>query len=191
MPTATYHPIRRAGFTLVEIAIVVMMIGLVAGIALPRLDLGKYRADSAAQTARGALQAAQRAALTRQYDVMVSVDAAGGRIRLVYDADGDGRLSSGERSTWQSLPDGSLFAAPSVGGLSGPNAKAFSGTAIRTVDGMPTLTYHRDGSASGDAELYVATRVGAKRAWRALQVTRATGRVDWFRFGASWTRGGL
>ena len=191
MPTATKQPTHRRGFTLVEIAIVIMMIGMVAALALPKLDLGRYRADSAAQTARGALQSAQRGALTRQYDVMVSIDAAKGRLRMVYDANADGAVSTGERVTWQSLPDGSLFAAPTVGGLSGPISKAFSGTGIRLVDGMPTLTYHRDGSTSGDAELYVATRVGAKRAWRALQVTQATGRVDWYRYGTSWTRGGL
>lgn len=182
---------HRRGFTLVEIAIILMMIGMVAALALPKLDLGRYRADAAAQTARGALQSAQRGALTRQYDVLVSIDAAAGRIRLVYDANADGAVSSGERVSWQSLPDGSVFAAPSVGGLSGPSAAPFSGAGVRLVDGMPTLTYHRDGSTSGDAELYVATRVGAKRAWRALQVTQATGRVDWYRYGASWTRGGL
>ena len=191
MPPAIHHPAPRRGFTLIEIAIVLMMIGIVAAIALPKLDLGRYRADSAAQTARGALQAAQRGALTRQYDVMVSVDPATNRIRTVYDANADGAVSSGERVTWQSLPDGAFFAPPVVGGLSGPTSKAFSGPGVRTVDGMPTLTYHRDGSSSGDAELYVATRVGAKRAWRALQVTQATGRVDWFRYGKSWTRGGL
>ena len=191
MPTATLHPARRPGFTLVEIAIVLMMIGMVAAFTLPRLDLGRYRADAAAQTARGAFQTAQRGALTRQYDVMVSVDAATNRVRIAYDANGDGAIASTERVTWQSLPDGSLFSAPSVGGLSGAVSAAFSGAGVRTVGGMPTLTYHRDGSTSGDAELYVATRVGAKRAWRALQVTQATGRVDWFRFGASWTRGGL
>lgn len=191
MPTAVLHPSSRRGFTLVEIAIVVMMIGMLAAFTLPRLDLGRYRADSAAQTARGALQAAQRGALTRGYDVMVSADPATNRIRTVYDANTDGAVSSGERVTWQALPDGAVFAAPAVGGLSGPISKPFAGPGIRMVDGMPTLTYHRDGSTSGDAELYVATRVGAKRVWRALQVTQATGRVDWYRYGASWTRGGL
>lgn len=181
----------RPGFTLVELVFVVVIIGMVTAFALPRLDLGSYRADAATQAAGAVLRTAQRAALTRQYDVLVSADVSGRRIRLLYDANDDGLQSSGERATWRSLPDNAWFAGPPAGGLTGGATGSLVGPGVRTVDRMPTLVFHRDGSTSGDAEMYLAARVGGHTAWRALQVTQATGRVDWYRYRTTWVRGGI
>lgn len=181
----------RAGFTLLEVALVLVVSGIVVTIALPKLDLTRYRADATAQLVRTLLEQAQRAAIVQQHDMLVSFDTQGERVRLVWDANDDGAVSAGERVTWHSLEAGSRFAVPSAG-VDGVVSAAVDGSGMRAVDGYPTLVIHRDGSTSGEAAIYLET-VAHSRAFRAITVTQSTGRTDWYRQSATgaWSRGGL
>ena len=66
--------------------------------------------------------------------------------------------------------------------------------AVVVVNGMPTITFHRDGSVSSDAEIYVSIAARGPKMYRALVLTQATGRIDWYRLNTSsnkWVIAGL
>ncbi|MEO7456348.1 MAG: hypothetical protein ABIY52_08800, partial [Gemmatimonadaceae bacterium] len=54
-------------------------------------------------------------------------------------------------------------------------------------NGMPSVTFHRDGSTSTDAEIYVQSSYKGRTDYRAITVTRATGRTELFRLAGSGT----
>src|SRR5262245_11275020 len=81
-----------AGFTVLELMVVVTIVSVLMAIALPRVDFGRYKADGRVQIVRKALQQAQRSSLVRQHDVIVSFDTAGSRMRVALDANNDGAI---------------------------------------------------------------------------------------------------
>jgi len=183
------------GFTLVETMIVVVISGLMISLALPRVDTSKYKADAVAQIVRTTLQNASRLAITRQHDIIVSFDTTGERIRTVFDANNDGQITTGERVTYRGLDVGVLFSDPSVRGVSGSAIHTpVSGAAISLLNGFSTVTFHRDGSVSSDAEIYVSIAGRGRKLYRAIVLTQATGRVDWYRLNTetnTWLIAGL
>jgi len=174
---------RRRAFTLIEMVIVLVVVGVLLALGLPRLDMSRFRADAVAQLVRSTIQTAQRSALTRQHDVLVSFDTAAGKMRIVWDANNDGRVTEGERVQWASLETGNAFAGPARG-LDGSAAPAITGSALRTLDDLPTLTLHRNGTSSSAVDIYIGCAAqGAARAFRAVRLTQSTGRTEWFRQG--------
>jgi prepilin-type N-terminal cleavage/methylation domain-containing protein len=172
----------RSGFTLIEMMVVVVIAGLMITLALPRVDTTKYRADAIATIVRTTLQYAQRQAVTRQHNMIVSFDTTGERIRTFWDANNDGSITSTERVTWRGLDVGVLFTDPSVAGLTGITISSpVSGTAIDTVTGYPSITFHRDGSSDTDMQIYIKVAAHGPPWYRAILVTPSTGRVDWYR----------
>ena len=175
----------RPAFTMVEIVVVTMIAGMMITLAIPRVDTTKYRADAIAQIVRTTLQTAQRQAITRQHDMVVSFDTSGERIRLFWDSNNDGAVSNIERVAWRGLGVGVLFTDPNVNGVSGVAIqRPVSGSNVRTLNGFPTVTFHRDGSVSSDAEIYVSVTAHGPPWYRAVTLTQATGRVDWYRLNA-------
>lgn len=179
-PRATARLASRAGVTLVEMMIVVVLIGILSALAVPRMDLEAYRLRSGTQSLGTALAAAQRAAVSRQHDVVVAFDAAGGRLRIHDDRNNNGRVDGGELVRWVTLAEGLVYgrgAAPAYRG----HAAALS--MQRTQDGMPALVFMRSGSAKEEAALYVTSRraaagQGYPADTRVLEITRSTGRVS-------------
>lgn len=172
----------RSAFTLAETMVVVVIAGLMVSLAIPRIDTTKFRADAIAQIVRTTLQYAQRQAITRQHDMVVSFDTSGERIRTFWDSNNNGQLGAGERTTWRGLDVGVLFTDPSVAGVSGVAiSKPVNGSNITTLGGWPTVTFHRDGSVSTDAEIYVSVAAHGPPWYRAITLTQSTGRTDWYR----------
>ena len=190
----TIHSALRPAFTLLELMVVLVLAGVMLAVAIPRIDTSKYKADAVVQIVRTTMQSASRTAVT-QHDVIVSFDTVGQRIRVVNDLNNNGVVDPGERFSFRGLDQGILFADPSVAGVSGTTVSApVSGTAIATLDGMPTLTFHRDGSVSSDAEIYVSIPAHGPAMYRAMVLTQATGRCDWYRLNTStnkWVVAGL
>jgi prepilin-type N-terminal cleavage/methylation domain-containing protein len=180
------------GFTLMEMLIVLTVMSLVAALAVPKLDLSRYRSDAAVRLLRTTLQQSQRLSVQSQFDVVLSFDISQHRVRVIYDANNDGIASTGERVRWVPFHDGVRFSVAPMALPGAPSGLHVSGPALKTVDGMPTLTFHRNGAASTDAQIYLAAGRQLPRDFRVVTLVRNTGRTDWYRFaGNKWKPGGL
>jgi len=174
-----------------ELLIVVSIVGILAALAFPRLRSVQYDADAAMQTVRSALQQAQRFAIVRQTDVMVSFDTAGKRVRIVYDVNNNHQYDAGEEIHWKSLEAGERFIVPPSGvQMAGGAPVVGSNLAMR--DNYPTVYYHRDGAVSSELELYMSSYRPNTSDMRAIHVRQATGRVQFYRYnGSTWIGAGL
>lgn len=176
---------------MVEIIIVLVMMAVIARMALPKLNLSQMRADAAAQQVRSVFQTAQRTSLTRQYDVIVSVDTTQFALRIAEDVNNDGTIQVSEWKFWRPTGEGNMFAVPPKG-LNAPSvASSVVGAQLKLVDGFKSVIFHRDGSTSSDAEIYVRSDYKGRSDYRAIAVTRSTGRTELYRLSgtgvtASW-----
>lgn len=168
---------------------------LMITLAIPRIDTSRYRADAIAHIVRTTLQTASRSSITRQHDMIVAFDTLHDRIRITWDANNDGVAGPKERVTYRGLDVGVLFADPTIKGLGGTQiTSAIIGEAIKVKDGLPSITFHRDGSVSTDAEIYVSIAARGPKFYRALTLNQATGRVEWYRRNTTtnkWALAGL
>ena len=180
---------------MIEMIVVLVITGVMLTMALPRVDVTRYKADAIAQIVRTQLQNASRASITRQHDVIVSFDTLGEQMVTTFDANNNTVIDAGERVSYRGLDTGILFADPAVNGVSGAAIAApISGATITTVNGLPSLIFHRDGSVSSDAEIYVSIAARGPKMYRALVLTQSTGRVDWYRLNTTtnkWIIAGL
>jgi prepilin-type N-terminal cleavage/methylation domain-containing protein len=181
----------RFGFTIIELIVVMVLFGLVAAFAAPKIDLGTMRINGAVQVIGTTVLTAQRQAITRQHDIIVYFDADGRRVRVHEDRDNDEAVDPNEHVRTVNLGDNVVF------GRSTAPAMAMGGNAIeitKTIGGTPALVFHRDGSASEAGGFYI-TSLRAQRDnnrpfdARAVTVERSTGRASWFRYRSDgWTK---
>lgn len=186
------RPRARAAFTLVEVVVVLVMLAIMAALVYPKLDFQKYRVDAAVQGLRTVLMQAQRTALTRQYDVIVTIDTAHNTLRWYEDANDDGVIQPSEHQRAYPLNDGVKFAVPPVGIDSTVHASVV-GSLLGTLGGLPAVTFHRDGAASTDLELYISGPANPTVTYRAIRLTQGTGRTDMYRYNSQagvWQVGG-
>ncbi len=184
---------RTAGYTLLEVLIVMVMIATLVVIARTRLNAPRYRADASIQMFRNALTQAQRTALLNQYDVLVVIDTVHQTMKVSEDANNDGVIESGEHSLSYPLTDGVTFVVPPTGLDSAVSAPVV-GSQLGSLGALPTITFGRDGAASSDLQLYIATPRNPGRVYRALELVQSTGRSDWYLYNATaniWVEGGL
>src|SRR5262245_35673058 len=102
------------GFTMAETMVVLLVAGMMITLAIPRVDVTRYKADAIAQIVRTQLQNASRASITRQHDVIVSFDTLGEQMVTTFDANNNSIIDSGERVSYRGLDTGILFADPAV-----------------------------------------------------------------------------
>ena len=166
---------------------VLVIIGLVVKIAAPKIDTTRFRMNSAAQILGSSVLAAQRQAVTQQHDVIVFVDSAYNRIRILEDKNNNGAINSGEHVRFVNMGQGVVFGRGSApAGAPGSAVIALT----KRISGVPVIVFHRDGSASEQGGFYV-TSVQAMRSnvratdARAVSVDRATGRASWYRYGTT------
>ena len=180
---------RRPGFTMVETVIVLIILGVIAAIGLPKLNVFKYKGDAAAIELRTLLMQAQRDAIVYQHDLIVMVDASRNRVIIGFDKNNDNVITSAERVRIRALPDNDRFSAPpqtlNTPGLSGSNGILSDNFQI--ISGYPSVIFRRDGTVSANLELYTTTKRGDPKDFRATRVLPATGRTEYFRFnGSAW-----
>jgi prepilin-type N-terminal cleavage/methylation domain-containing protein len=95
----------RRGVTIIELLMVMIILGVVAAMAVPRIDMNASRADAAARAVRGVLQIAQRSAITRQSNVVVTFDSTNRRMTVLEDINDNGATDAGERMTSKPLEE--------------------------------------------------------------------------------------
>ena len=183
---------QRAGFSLIELVMVCVIVGLMAMFALPRIRIDNTQVDGAVRTIAMSLMVAQREAVARQQNVLVVFDTAHHSVRTVWDANNNGAVDAGEKSRPFLLPERVMIGRPSdVPKLGG--AGEVAGAGLSTAAG-PLFIMQRSGSVDHSAVIYLTTRMsmsgGANRDVRALYISRATGRPVWYKWkGSAWGRG--
>jgi len=181
----------RAGVTLIELLIVVVIIGIVAAFALPRFDYTKYRVESSMRGVGTTLLSAQRRAVSVQHDVAITFDAGLNEIRIIEDANNNGQIDVGERTRGVVLGD---YVVMGVGGAPAHPIGLGPVTFARQFAGLPALVFHRNGAASERGGVYLTSRRAMSSTEyandaRLLEVERSTGRVSWHRYNGAWQRG--
>jgi prepilin-type N-terminal cleavage/methylation domain-containing protein len=185
---------RPDGFTLVEMLTGIAVLGILTTIAMGKIDVARYQVNATLQMLGTTMVAAQREAITKQHDMILTFDAANRVLRLAWDANSNAVIDGGERTRVIELDDRVVF------GRGGAPARAIGGNPInfnRVIDGLPALIFHRNGSASGIGGFYLTTTRAAGSGssahandTRAVEIVRATGRTEWYRYtGSSWARG--
>ena len=173
----------RQGFSMIELLSVIVIMGLLTAIALPKSGLSSYQANSGAQVVSSALAYAQRQAISRQADTRVGFDIANNRMRIHEDKNNDNIIDADERVTFANLPEGITFGRGSAAARP-MGAEVVNFTRSQGV--LPLLTFHRDGSTSEDGGVYVTTIAGLsidrKADVRAVEIARATGRTTWYSY---------
>jgi prepilin-type N-terminal cleavage/methylation domain-containing protein len=183
----------QAGFSLAEVLVVLVVVGVLMGITWAAIDPVRSQVESGMLTVGSTLQWAQREAVARQHDVIVSFDLVGNQLVLHEDANNNGGRDEGERVRRVSVGEAVVF------GRANAPARSFGSQPVSFAagpDGMPAVTFRRNGSASAAGGAYLTSVRAAAgdsrrtRDTRAVEIVRATGRVEWFRFvGTGWKRG--
>ncbi|HEY5940295.1 MAG TPA: GspH/FimT family protein [Gemmatimonadales bacterium] len=189
-PTGSIRIVRsrtvseRHGFSMIELLTVIVVMGLIAAVAVPRSGISTYQANAGAQVVSTTLSYAQRQAISRQADTRVAFDLPNNRMRIHEDRNNDNVIDAGERVTFSNLPEGITFGRGSAA------ARPMGGAVVtftRAQGILPVLIFRRDGTASEDGGVYLTTIAGLSidrtADVRAVEIARATGRPTWFSFG--------
>ncbi len=183
----------RRGFTIIELAVVLIMVGIITGMAVPRLNYQRYRADAAARVTRAVLQTSQRQAIMRQTNMLIVFWVAGRRMFIIEDANNSYTYDAGERIRVRPLEEGAQFVMPTaqVPGTPSPTAPV-SGASLATVFGLPAVAFLRDGASSSDVNIYICSARCPPENQRALVLTQSSGRTEaWRNNGSTWRRTSL
>lgn len=168
-----------------ELVVIMALIGIVAGIAGPRIDLAKYRMDTAALQLSTGLHGAQQTALLRGHNVNYVFDTTLNRLILHLDSDNDKLLGTNEEQRVVEFEQGVVFGrggAPTLNGAT--SAVTFTQT---WGSSLPVVRFYRNGSTSEAGTVYITTKQAAlgntfPEHARAIQIERATGRIRCFSY---------
>ncbi len=147
------------GFTLVELLYVVILIGILAGLVAPLIDVSRFRMNSAVVEVATELMAAQRYAVLRGHDVVVAFDEEEDWLRIHLDANNDGLMQSTENTRVAQLGDGVSFGR-AEGPTITPSTQIVTFTQLQGT--LKALTFHRNGSASEMGVIYLTTTRAAQ-----------------------------
>lgn len=183
---------RRGGFTLIEVLLVIILIGLMAGWAVSNFRNVNYRMDSNIRLMQNILIGAQQTAISRNIPVQIMFDASADsamRVRVLLDADDDGQVSVNETVSYRPL-DAARFLSPpvtidaaAVGYITGPGLISSRPVLMQAVRMAP------NGTLGGDFTVYIGTTSGRPNDFRALSVVGATARTSFWSYqSGSWKR---
>lgn len=179
-------PVARPAFSIPEVLIVLFIVSLLTYVAVPHIEIVRFRMDGSARGAMAALVSAQRLAVKRQHNVVVSFDTTHHRILIHQDRDNDGTRDDGEPIRTLPVGENVVFgfgSAPAIGG----DTRAVTFT--ETQASLPAVRFIRNGSASEEGGFYLTStrslrgEVYAKDS-RVVRLDRSTGRVTWYGYEA-------
>ncbi|MBT3774519.1 MAG: prepilin-type N-terminal cleavage/methylation domain-containing protein [Gemmatimonadales bacterium] len=181
---------KRAGFSMVELIMVMLLMGILAGIAAPSLRPEKFQLDAAAVLVASSINAQQLAAVLRQHNVVLAFDTVENRLRVHYDEDNDNTIDTAENWYVIELDDNVRFS------LGGATARPLGSTPISVTgaqDSIPALTFRRNGSASEESIIYITSMKSINESsgkdTRSIEIERATGRTRCYSFSSgAWVQ---
>ena len=179
----------RRGWTVIELAIVLAVLAILAAIALPNIDFARYRMDANARTVQNQFIQQQLTAIQRNMPVIVTIVYDQGRLTITEDANSNGVGDAGERTYNRSLVEGAKFVTPPVS-IDGATPYYATGPGLTYVNLSylyPTVTFYPNGSTSGDVVVYIGSSGGRLSDMRALQITGATSKVKFWRMQSNGT----
>lgn len=156
---------RHTGFTLMELVIVVVVIGIIAGMAVPSFlsYLPKQRVKATARDMVSELRLARSQSISERQAYGVTIDLSKQSFTYFADADGDGTLSAGD----------STITADTVS----TDVKITTCTFTNN-----TVVFGSTGSASSSGDLQVVSSDG--QVIMSINVLASTGRVRLTEIGA-------
>ncbi len=182
--------LRRRGFTLIEILMVIALIGLVIGFAVTRVSFWGYRMDANIRLMQNVIIAAQQSAITKNVPVLVMFDANNNRMRILSDYNNNGVMDATDSVRYRPLADGAQFQAPPTT-IDGAAAAYMTGPGV-VENGNPqqlSIKIFPNGSLSGDAVVYIGSPRALAVDFRALTIVGATARTGfWSRAGGAWRK---
>jgi Tfp pilus assembly protein FimT len=162
---------------------VVVIMGMLLSLALPRSGIASYQANSGARVVATVLSYAQRLAISQQSDIRVGFDVPNRRLRLHEDRNNDNVIDANERVVFTNLPEGVTF------GRGTAPARPLGGAVVtfsKTQGALPVLIFRRDGTASESGVVYLTTIAGLSidrtSDVRAVEVSAGPGRSTWTSF---------
>jgi prepilin-type N-terminal cleavage/methylation domain-containing protein len=196
------RPLRRAlraGFTIIEFAIVLGVIAIMLAIAIPNVDFQRFRLDSGMRNVQNQLIAANYTAVQKNSWVVITFFYTQGQFRIVTDTSKDGRWQSGEPRNWRTLSEGVKFVIPptTIDGATpyyatGPGIYYLNATGqTSTCPTCPTMIFKSDGSTSGDVVVYLGSGKSTQTtAFRAIQIFGSTSKLYMWRMmgDGSWKK---
>jgi Tfp pilus assembly protein FimT len=183
--------VSRTGFTVIEILMVIVFIGIIVKFGLPKLNFSGYRINGAVRGVVGLLQRAERMAVTNQSNVNVLFDVDNNAIKIHEDINNDNDIQATERVRTYPLGEGVVY------GRGGAPAREYNQTISfnRKQNGTREIIFRRDGSASEDGGFYITTTTALNanstrtQDARSIEITQATGRPSWYVYsGSQWIK---
>lgn len=169
---------------MVEVIVVLVVAGVLTSMAAPLFAPGRWRADSGAQEVMAGLNAAQRLAVLRQHDVIVTFLLAERALEVHRDGDNDGVVDTGEDVRRIELPETVGFGLGSTPGMVGDPST--STATFADAGAGPRVAFRRNGSASEAGRIYLRPLEGSMSedavAARALRLERSTGELRCFSY---------
>ncbi len=176
---------------MIEMAIAVGVIAVIAIVAIPNIDFRKFEMDSNARNVQNHIIAAQTTAVQKNKNVVLTFVYCNNQFRTVIDANGNNGYDAGETRTWVNLSEGAKFVTPLTtidgAGLyyaTGPGIIVYNNVAAtngQVCVSSPSIVLYPRGSTSGDVVIYIGSAAGRKQDYRAIQVYGATGKVHIWR----------
>ena len=181
MPTLPSAP---RGFTVVELAMTLGIASIVAAMAIPSIDFNRIRMDANARLVQNQLLWAQSRAVQRNMPVLVELNHTGGQIGIIDDSTESGAWESGETRIYRTLIESMQFVTP-PSTIDAATPYYATGSGITLVSGRPMLTFYPNGSASGDAVIYLGSPRARPQDNRAIKITASTSKMYFYRMGAN------
>jgi Tfp pilus assembly protein FimT len=174
---------------MIEMAIVIGVIVILAAIALPNIDFKRYRMDANARTVQNQFIAQQLTAIQRNMPVIVTIVYDQGHLTITEDANSNGVADSTEYTYNRTLVEGAQFVTPPVT-IDGATPYYATGPGLTYLNQTylyPTVTFYPNGSTSGDVVVYIGSTAGRLTDMRALKITGATSKVVFYRMASDGT----
>jgi hypothetical protein len=164
----------------------VVLLGIMFALVMPRVRVDNAVVDTAARIINLSIMTAQRDAVARAHNVVVTFDVADHTAIAVWDANNNGVADAGEKTRPFPLPEGVRFGRSSA-------VPALDGDAS-TPGTDVVVVLQRNGAVDRVHTLYLSTdralNGGPHADARALRIARATGRPMWYAWtGTEWRQG--